>query len=314
MDSHASHLDFENTEDANASSQTPHEENTMMTRVLITAMAKAEHIQDPHLYYFTQALINTNGDLEAARSLEPYRSLAAVASSLEVDERITPREKYLSKDYPEKFPTNFLDALLKDDWRKWIEAYRKEWSTWELTNSFAIRKWEEMKKDTIVTRLYELTDIKKNGTYKVRPVLAGETMRKDLDYGNTFARTASSDTIRFIVSFNVSVMGSPLWAGDVSCAFLQAKNNKPVYCYKPSWFDYIHQDWDQLAQLRRRLTILIEQRGKSAVKKMITQTRGRVKEVLECISAVYGNPAATRLWSIKNDEYLSKICGLKKKA
>ena len=312
MDSHASHLDFENTEDANASNQTPHEENTMMARVLITAMAKAEHIQDPHLYYFTQALINTNGDLEAARTLEPYRSLAAVASSLEVDERITPREKYLSKDYPEKFPTNFLDALLKDDWRKWIEAYRKEWSTWELTNSFAIRKWEEMKKDTIVTRLYELTDIKKNGTYKVRPVLAGETMRKDLDYGNTFARTASSDTIRFIVSFNVSVMGSPLWAGDVSCAFLQAKNNKPVYCYKPSWFDYIHQDWDQLAQLRRRLTILIEQRGKSAVKKMITQTRGRVKEVLECISAVYGNPAATRLWSIKNDEYLSKICGLKK--
>jgi hypothetical protein len=111
----------------------------------------------------------------------------------------------MSKEHDEKFPTIFLDALIKDDWRDWVEAYRKEWSTWELTNSYAIRKWNDMKDGTILTRLYELTDIKKNGRYKVRPVLAGETMRKDLDYGNTFARTASSDIIRFIVAFNVSV-------------------------------------------------------------------------------------------------------------
>ena len=50
-----------------------------------------------------------------------------------------------------------------------------------------------MKKGSILTKLYELTEVKKDGTYKVRPVLAGETMEKGLDYGTTFARTASSD-------------------------------------------------------------------------------------------------------------------------
>ena len=222
------------------------------------------------------------------------------------------RERYKSKDHQEKFPQHFLDALIKPDWRQWVEAYKKEWSTWDLTQSYEIRKYEEMKDGTILTRLYELADIKKDGTYKIRPVLAGETMEKDLDYGNTYARTASSDMVRFIASFNVSVMESELWAGDVSCAFLQAKNTMPCYVYKPSWFDYINMDYDELAQLRARLLMMEKSHGKSAINKLAKQTRGRVREVLECISAVYGNPAATRLWSIKNDEYISKTCGLKK--
>merc|ERR1711966_530207 len=125
-----------------------------------------------------------------------------------VDERIEMRERYKSKDHPEKFPQNFLDALIKPDRRQWVEAYKREWSTWDLTQSYEIRKYEEMKDGTILTRLYELADIKKDGTYKIRPVLAGETMEKDLDYGNTYARTASSDMVRFIASFNVSVMES----------------------------------------------------------------------------------------------------------
>ena len=117
--------------------------------------------------------------------------------------------------------------------------------------------------------------------------------------------------IRFIVSFNVSVMNSPLWAADVSCAFLQAKNDRPVYVYKPSWYEFIYDDWDALAQLRMRLLNHVKAHGKSALKRM-SQTRGRVETVLECLSAVYGNPAATRLWSLKNDEYLSQKCKLKK--
>ena len=143
-----------------------------------------------------------------------------------------------------------------------------------------------MKGGAILTRLYELADVKKNGIYKIRPVLAGETMEKGLDYGSTFARTANSDMIRFIVAFNVSVMNSPLWASDVSCAFLQAKNDKPVYVYQPSWYDYIYMDWEELARLRMQMLHIEKEHGKSAIRKM-TQTRGRVETVLECIFLLF---------------------------
>ena len=287
------------------------ESRVHMAKILLTTTTRKREESDPTLFYYSLALIETKGNANEAATLEPHRSLSAVASALRADETEDMRHRYTSADFPDRYPKSFFDALLKDDWRKWVEAYRKEWGTWDLTNSYKEEKFENMKKGSILTKLYELIEVKKDGTYKVRPVLAGETMEKGLDYGTTFARTASSDMIRFIVSFNVSVMNSPLWAADVSCAFLQAKNDRPVYVYKPSWYEFIYDDWDALAQLRMRLLNHVKAHGKSALKRM-SQTRGRVETVLECLSAVYGNPAATRLWSLKNDEYLSQKCKLKK--
>mgnify|MGYP002046137957 FL=1 len=323
MSSKWSHLLYAD-EEAKAEALQAHSDvhNVAIAKVMLAAKADRIEVMDSTLFYHSLAVIATSGDIDKAQSLEPYRTLAAVATQLMPDDRevitdmkatatVDARERYTSDKYPDKFPKSFLDALTKDDWRKWVEAYRKEWGTWDLTNSYVERSWTEMKGGAILTRLYELADVKKNGIYKIRPVLAGETMEKGLDYGSTFARTANSDMIRFIVAFNVSVMNSPLWASDVSCAFLQAKNDKPVYVYQPSWYDYIYMDWEELARLRMQMLHIGKEHGKSAIRKM-TQTRGRVETVLECISAVYGNPAATRLWSLKNDEYLTQKCKLNK--
>ena len=80
MDSHASHLEFAQEDDADAEpDQTENQSTVAMARILLTAMMKTEHIEDPHLYYFAQSLVITGGDLDSAQALEPYRSLAAVA-------------------------------------------------------------------------------------------------------------------------------------------------------------------------------------------------------------------------------------------
>ena len=92
----------------------------------------------------------------------------------------------------------------------------------------------------------------------------------------------------------------------MSCAFLQAKNDRPLYSYKPSWFDLINLDWDQLSKLRAEF----QQMEKKTLRKMAIQ-KGRVEEVLSLLSAIYGNPAATRLWVKKNHVYMTHNCKLK---
>ena len=65
------------------------------------------------------------------------------------------RAKYESKDYPDFiYPKNFLEALRLPDWREWVEAYRKEWDMWVVTNSYAVVKRDEIVPWSIVTRLY----------------------------------------------------------------------------------------------------------------------------------------------------------------
>ena len=46
------------------------------------------------------------------------------------------------------------------------------------------------------------------------------------------------------------------------------------------------------------------------LRKMTIQN-GRVEEVLNLLSAIYGNPAATRLWTKKNHVYMTHNCKLK---
>ena len=49
---------------------------------------------------------------------------------------------------------------------------------------------------------------------------------------------------------------------------------------------------------------------KKMLRKMAIQ-KGRVEEVLNLLSAIYGNPAATRLWVKKNHVYMTDNCKLK---
>ena len=186
-----------------------------------------------------------------------------------------------------------------------MEAYRNEWDTWVATNSYTVVKWDDMVPGSIITRLYELAQIKKDGRHKIRPCLAGETLEPHLDFGATWAGTISTDMTRFLFSLATS-LNVEIWAGDVSCAFLQAKNDRPLYSYKPSWFDLINLDWDQLSKLRAEFKPM----EKKMLRKMAIQ-KGRVEEVLSLLSAIYGNPAATRLWVKKNHVFMTHNCKLK---
>ena len=58
---------------------------------------------------------------------------------------------------------------------------------------------------SIITRLYELAQIKKDGRHKIRPCLAGETLEPHLDFGATWAGTISTDMTRFLFSLATSL-------------------------------------------------------------------------------------------------------------
>ena len=221
------------------------------------------------------------------------------------------REKYTSEDYPDfKYPKSWPDLLTKDDWRKWVECLRVEWDNWIQMQAFKVVKWEDMAPGAILTRLYELFEIKKDGRYKSRPVIAGETMEKGIDHGCTNAQTLLADTLRFMCSFSAAI-NSEMWAGDLSSAFLLAKGDRPIYVYPPTWFHMLYSSWDDLAKMREGFLTILETKGRKALNATCRHT-GQVEEVLEGLSAIYGNPAATRLFQNKNTKVITQDCGLLK--
>ena len=116
--------------------------------------------------------------------------------------------------------------------------------------------------------------------------------------------------LRFMFSFSTSI-DSNVITGDLSSAFLLAKADKDrhIYVYPPSWFHMIDLSWDDLAKLRTSFKEMLETKGRSTMNSSCRHS-GKVEQVLELDSAVYGNPAATRMFQNKNTKVITQDCGL----
>ena len=196
------------------------------------------------MFYLKLAMIETNGEPGSASLLEPFRTLTQICKKTSM------RDKYTSVDFPEyKYPKSWPDILTKDDWRDWVEGLRKEWDNWIQMEAFSLVNWNDMVEGSILTRLYELFEIKSTGRYKARDVVAGDTLEAGKDYGSTVAQTLAADMLRFMFSFSTSI-DSNVITGDLSSAFLLAKADKDrhIYVYPPSWFHMIDLPWDDLAK------------------------------------------------------------------
>jgi len=107
---------------------------------------------------------------------------------------------FLTKGKPLKklrsdFPKDFFEVLVREDWRKWVEAVKKELEAWDDNNAVEIVDIKSVPATAKIVPLGELYSIKRDGTYKFRQYLMGNLLRAGIDYDNNFSTTISSTGI-----------------------------------------------------------------------------------------------------------------------
>ncbi len=90
------------------------------------------------------------------------------------------------------WPKDFSEVLVRSDWRKWVEAVKKEIAGWDDNNAVELVNIEDVPASAKIVPLGELYTIKRNGTYIFRQYLMGNLLRPGLDYQNNYSTTISS--------------------------------------------------------------------------------------------------------------------------
>jgi hypothetical protein len=89
------------------------------------------------------------------------------------------------------WPKDFFEVLVRADWRKWVEAVKKEIAGWDDNNAVAL-VIEDVPATAKIIPLGELYTIKRNGTYKFRQYLMGNLLRPGIDFQDNYSMTISS--------------------------------------------------------------------------------------------------------------------------
>jgi hypothetical protein len=105
------------------------------------------------------------------------------------------------------WPRGFYEALVRPDWRQWVEAEKDE---------------------NEVIPLGELFTIKRNGKYKFRQIALGNMLKEGKDYAETFASTISGDGIRWFCAIAASC-GRKIFGWDAKTGYLQTEQRIPIY-------------------------------------------------------------------------------------
>ena len=96
------------------------------------------------------------------------------------------------------WPKHFFDALLRSDWRRWVEATKKEMKGWDENNAYEEVPITDMQPGDPLVTLGELYSIKRDGRYKFRQICYGNFLEKDKgDFHDTFSTTVSQDCLRW---------------------------------------------------------------------------------------------------------------------
>ncbi len=79
-------------------------------------------------------------------------SLACILPVLEVNARL----QGITNDDPVNWPKGFLQAMMKEDWREWVSAVKKEIESWHLFDVAKVVAFEDMMKGATIIPLGEL--------------------------------------------------------------------------------------------------------------------------------------------------------------
>jgi hypothetical protein len=103
--------------------------------------------------------------------------------------------KPISRKKNSDFPKDFFEVLVREDWRKWVEAVKKELEAWDDNNAVETVDISTVPATARIVPLGELYTMKRDDTYKYRQYLKGNLLRAGVDYDNNFSTTISSTGI-----------------------------------------------------------------------------------------------------------------------
>jgi hypothetical protein len=101
------------------------------------------------------------------------------------------------------WPRDFYEALLRDDWRDWVQAVKNEndendsWSMFEASSEIP---YEQMERGASIIPLGELFSIKRSGKHKFRQYALRNLLKEGKDFGETFSSTVSGYGLRWFCS------------------------------------------------------------------------------------------------------------------
>ena len=76
-----------------------------------------------------------------------------------------------------EWPKTFFEVLVRSDWRRWVEAVKKEIEAWNDNNAVTCVSIAEVPHTAKIIPLGELYSIKRDETYKFRQYLMGNLLR-----------------------------------------------------------------------------------------------------------------------------------------
>ena len=193
------------------------------------------------------------------------------------------------------WPADFFHALVKSDWRKWVEAVKKEIGSWLDFNTYTTIPIELKKPGASIVPLGELYTRKRDDSYKFRQYLLGNLLRKGRDYTETFSSTVSWDGIRWCASVACAT-SKQIYGLDAVTGFLQASEQMDLYAYLPSHGEYSSMTYEELALFRAKLLDMVEKEGEQGLKQFARNhkraSRENPKTCYKLNQCVYGSPSA----------------------
>ena len=239
----------------------------------------------------------------------PLRKTEAMFPILEVGSQLTATDINANGNWPR----DFIEALIRPDWRAWVDAVKSENESWDTFEATVEIPYSKVVKGASVIPLGELFTIKRTGKYKFRQIALGNLLKEGKDYGETFASTVSGDGLRWFCSLAVTC-GKEIRGWDATTGYLQTVQRVPVYAYLPSHHGYSNLEYEELAKLRAKLIEILKKDGMKGIKdfsrRLRNERRIRPDTVLELKRSVYGIPDAGQSFSMFMQSLHLKKCGM----
>jgi hypothetical protein len=213
----------------------------------------------------------------------------------------------------EQWPKNFFEALVRPDWRSWVEAVKKEIQSWLTFNAYTEILFAEKTPSASIVPLGELYTRKRDLSYKFRQYLMGNLLRKGKDFDETFSCCISWDGIRWCASA-ACALGKEIRGLDAVTGFLQAREQFDLYAYLPSHGSYSSLSYEDLALLREKLLKMVDKEGIQGLRKFAAmhkkESRSNPKTCYRLNSSIYGAPSANHEWDMLFQSAHVDGCGM----
>ena len=211
------------------------------------------------------------------------------------------------------WPKDFFEVLVRSDWRKWVEAVKKEIEGWDDNRAVELVNIEDVPATAKIIPLGELYTIKRNGTYKFRQYLMGNLLRPGIDFQDNYSTTISATGTT--IFFSLAATSRKMVHGwDAVCGYLQTKEQYDIYCYLPSHEGYSKLEYEEIAELRKAFLKILETEGMAGIKRFARnhrkQYRANPKQVYKCNSSIYGNLSAGAEFEKLMHHAHIQVCGM----